>query len=194
MDRRFFVNRVAGSGLLVAAAFTVGCTTTGPSASSEPVDKRKEIDAGVDGALTRLFESVKGSRELASRAQGVLVFPRVLSAGLVVGGEYGEGALRSKGATVGYFRLVSASFGATIGGQSKAVIIMFMTSEAFNKFVNSSGWTAGVDASVALAKVGATGEIDTLTGQQPVVGFVQTNAGLMVDASINGAKISKLNI
>ncbi len=194
MNRRHFVTRVAGSGLLVATAFTVGCTTTGTSASSDPAAKRQEIDAGVDGALNRLYSSTNGSRELANRAQGVLVFPRVISAGLVVGGEYGEGALRSHGSTVGYYSTAQASVGLTAGGQSKAVIIMFMTPEAYNKFVASKGWTAGADANVALAKIGANGQLDTLTSQQPVVGFVQTNAGLMFDASINGAKISKLNI
>lgn len=194
MNRRHFVTRVAGSGLLVATVMAAGCTTTGTSASSDPAAKKKEIDAGVDGALNRLYSSVNGSRELAQRAQGVLVFPRVISAGLVVGGEYGEGALRSHGATVGYYSTAHASFGLTAGGQSKAVFIMFMTPEAYNKFLESKGWTAGADANVALAKVGASGQLDTLTSQQPVVGFVQTNAGLMFDVSLNGAKITKLNI
>ncbi len=82
MNRRHFVTRVAGSGLLVATAMAAGCTTTGTSASKDPVAKKQEIDAGVDGALNRLFSSANGSRELAQRAQGVLVFPRVLAGGL----------------------------------------------------------------------------------------------------------------
>ncbi len=194
MNRRHFVTRVAGSGLLVATAFAAGCTTTGTSAPTDTAAKKQEIDSGVDGALNRLYGSVKGSQDLASRAQGILVFPRVISAGLVVGGEYGEGSLRSKGATVGYYSTSQASVGATIGGQSKSVVIMFMTMDAYNKFLNSSGWTAGADANVALAKVGANGQLDTLTTQQPVVGFVQTNAGLMFDVSLNGSKISKMKI
>ena len=194
MNRRHFVTRVAGSGLLVATAMAAGCTTTGTSASKDPVAKKQEIDAGVDGALNRLFSANPGARDLAQRAQGVLVFPRVISAGLVVGGEYGEGALRSKGATVGYYSTTQASVGLTAGGQSKAVIIMFMTPEAYNKFVASKGWTAGADANVAVAKVGADGRLDTLTSQQPVIAFVQTNAGLMFDVSVNGSKISKLEI
>ena len=194
MNRRHFVTRVAGSGLLVATAMAAGCTTTGTSASKDPVAKKQEIDAGVDGALNRLFSTNASARDLAQRAQGVLVFPRVISAGLVVGGEYGEGALRSKGATVGYYSTTQASVGLTAGGQSKAVIIMFMTPEAYNKFVASKGWTAGADANVAVAKIGADGRLDTLTSQQPVIAFVQTNAGLMFDVSVNGSKISKLDI
>ncbi|AOY91759.1 hypothetical protein BKK79_08065 [Cupriavidus sp. USMAA2-4] len=195
MDRRGFMFRISATGLAVATtAVATGCTTTGSEAPTDVAAKRQQINAGVEGALNRLYGSVSGSRELAQRAQGILVFPRVLSAGLVVGGEYGEGALRSRGQTVGYYSTASASVGLTAGGQSKAVIIMFMTPEAYSKFLNSSGWTAGVDANVALIKVGANGTIDTLVSQQPVIGFVQTNAGLMVDVSLNGSKISKLNI
>lgn len=195
MDRRQFVTRVGGSGLLVAtAAFAAGCTTTGSSAPTDAAAKRKEIDAGADGALNRLYASVDGSRDLASRAQGILVFPRVLAGGLVVGGEYGDGSLRSKGTTQGYYRTISASFGLTAGGQSRSVIILFMTPEAYNKFVQAKGWTVGADASVALAKVGANGKVDTVTAQQPVIAFVQTNAGLMFDVSLDGSKISKLDL
>jgi lipid-binding SYLF domain-containing protein len=192
MNRRNFVTRMAGSGLLVATAM-VGCTTTGSSDSKDAAARRQEIDAGAEGALNRLFTSVDGSRELANKAQGILVFPRVLAGGLVIGGEYGDG-VRSKGANVGYYRTIAASFGLTAGGQSRSVIIMFMTPEAYNKFLQAKGWTAGVDASVALAKVGANGKVDTVTGQQPVIGFVQTNAGLMFDVSLDGSKISKLDL
>ncbi len=195
MDRRQFVTRVAGSGLLVATAgFAAGCTTTGKSAPSDAAAKRQEIDAGADGALNRLYGSVDGSRDLGSRAQGILIFPRVLAGGLVIGGEYGDGVLRSKGAAQGYYRTIAASFGLTAGGQSRSIIIMFMTPEAYNKFIQAKGWTVGADASVALAKVGANGKVDTVTGQQPVIAFVQTNAGLMFDVSLDGSKISKLDL
>ncbi|WP_059410488.1 BPSL1445 family SYLF domain-containing lipoprotein [Cupriavidus basilensis] len=195
MNRRQFVTRMAGSGLLVATAFTAGCTTTGTNAPTDAAAKRQEINAGADGALNRLYGTTSSARELAARAQGILVFPRVLSAGLVIGGEYGEGVLRGRsGAPVGYYRTTSASVGLTAGGQSKSVIIMFMTPDAYSKFLNSSGWTVGADASVALAKIGANGSIDTNTAQQPVIGFVQTNAGLMFDISLDGSKIGKLDL
>ncbi|WP_042879255.1 YSC84-related protein [Cupriavidus necator] len=194
MNRRHFVTRIAGSGLLVATVFAAGCSTTGTGSTTDTAAKKEEIDAGVDGALNRLFSATSGSRELAQRAQGILVFPRVISAGLGIGGEYGEGALRSRGADGGYYKMTEASVGATIGGQSKAIIIMIMTPEAYNKFVSSSGWTVGADANVALAHVGADGRLDSLTTQQPVIAFVQTNSGLMFDVSLNGSKISKLDI
>ncbi|MOA39351.1 hypothetical protein D3C78_1611220 [compost metagenome] len=68
-----------------------------------------------------------------------------------------------------------------------------MTDDALNKFRNSSGWTVGADATVAVVNVGANGRIDTNTAQQPVVGFVMNNGGLMAGVSLAGTKISKLN-
>ena len=142
---------------MVAAA---GCSTNqGPSAT--PAEKRAEIDKGVQQTISTLYASVPGSRELVAKARGVLVFPSVYQAAFGVGGEYGEGALRSGGVTEGYDSTAAASFGFQAGAQSKALIYLLMTQEALDTFRKSSGWTAGADASVSLIKVGANGTIDT---------------------------------
>ncbi|SOY50664.1 putative lipoprotein [Cupriavidus taiwanensis] len=192
MKRRTFLT--ASAGLALGTLATGACTTTKPDAPSDKSARRREIDSGVDATLSRLYSSVNGSRELGNRARGILVFPKTLSAGFIVGGEYGDGALRSGGATRGYYRLVAGSVGWQIGAQSKAVILMFMTQDAYDKFVRSSGWTAGVDATVALATIGANGVLDTNTAQQPIVGFVMTNAGLMAGLSFEGSKITRLDL
>jgi lipid-binding SYLF domain-containing protein len=191
LDRRAFL---IGSGAIFGLATVSGCSS-GSSHSSTPAEasaKRREIDAGVDATLARLYAGTPGSRELLQKARGVLVFPQVLAAGIGIGGEYGEGALRAGGQTVDYYQTTSGSVGATLGAQSKAVIIAFMTDPAYQQFRNSSGWTAGADASVALLKTGAGGQIDTSTATQPVVGFVLTNSGLMFNLSLEGTKVSKL--
>ncbi|MBP0637831.1 YSC84-related protein [Cupriavidus sp. AcVe19-6a] len=192
MKRRNFLT--ASAGLALGSLALGACTTTPPDAPADKAARRRELDSGVDATLSRLYGSVNGSRELGSRARGILVFPKTLSAGFIVGGEYGDGALRSGGATRGYYRLVSGSFGWQIGAQSKSVILMFLTQDAYDKFVRSSGWTAGVDATVALATVGASGVLDTNTAQQPIVGFVMTNAGLMAGLSLEGSKITRLDL
>jgi lipid-binding SYLF domain-containing protein len=192
MSRRIFL---IGSAALSAVAVT-GCSTTSgsPSTPAEASAKRREIDAGVDATLARLYAEIQGSQELLQKAKGALVFPKVIAAGVGIGGEYGEGALRSGGRTVGYYKTTTGSLGLQLGAQSKAVIIAFMTDAAYQQFLNSNGWTAGADAGVALLKVGANGRVDTSTATQPVVGFVLTNAGLMFNLSLEGTKISKLEI
>lgn len=169
-------------------------TMTEAVAAESDAAKRHEIDAKVNATLSRLFETVKGSRELVAKANGVLVFPSVIKAGFVAGGEYGQGALRVGGKTVGYYSTAAASFGLQAGAQSKAVIFLFMTHDALNSFRNSKGWSVGGEGSVALVKVGANGQIDTTTATAPVQAIVLTNAGLMGDVSLSGTKVSRLKI
>ncbi|WP_159913247.1 YSC84-related protein [Pantoea sp. 18069] len=187
--------------LLIAATVAVGgvamlgCTTTSPSdVQASPRATRGSLDAQVDATLTRLYATVPGSRELVSNSKGVLVFPTVVGGSFVVGAEHGRGALRSGERTLGYYSTTAASIGWQAGGQSKAVIYVFNTQDALDKFLRSEGWSAGVDATVAVGRVGATGMIDTQTAQAPVTSFVMTNAGLEAGVSLQGAKISKINM
>jgi lipid-binding SYLF domain-containing protein len=118
----------------------------------------------------------------------------VLSGGLGVGGEYGDGVLRSGGRASGYYRLVGGSFGWQIGAQSQAIVLMFLTQDALERFRNSSGWTVGADATVSVARVGATGEIDSNTVKQSIVGFALTNVGLYAGLKLEGSKITRLDL
>lgn len=178
--------------LATAAAPLAACTVTKPEPSGDPAAERREIDAGVTRALDDLYQQVPGSRDMVGRAQGVLVFPNFVSAGLGVGGSYGRGALRVHGRTAGYYSMASAAVGLIVGAQSRAVFFLFMTPEALQKFEASRGWTAGVDASVALIDAGADAQVNTKTIQQPVVGYVLTNKGLMANLSLEGSKINRL--
>jgi lipid-binding SYLF domain-containing protein len=188
MERRSFVVGSAVSvGMLVA-----GCAS--PSTPSEASAKRREIDAAVDSALTQLYAKTPGSRELVAKSRGQLVFPNVLAAGFIVGAQTGNGALRSGGRTVGYYQTTSGSFGLQAGAESKAIIILFMTQDSYNQFVNSNGWTAGADASVTMVQVGAAGQVDTNSINAPVIGFVNTNGGLMANLSLAGTKVTKLDV
>ena len=195
MSRRAFIAASLGTGIVAA-----GCTTTTPqsesSAGSRQVNqaKRAEIDAGVNEALARLYQQEPGSRQLVQQARGVLVFPSVFKAGLVVGGEYGEGALRIGGNTVDYYSATAGSIGLQAGAQKKAIYLLFMTEPALAQFRSSNGWQVGADASVALVNVGASGSVTSETAQQPVIGYVLTGGGLMLDASLSGTKISKLAV
>jgi lipid-binding SYLF domain-containing protein len=195
MHRRSFLSTGAATLAIVGAALIKAPTMmTEAVAAESDAAKRHEIDTQVNETLSRLFETVKGSKELVSKANGVLVFPSVIKAGFIAGGEYGKGALRVAGKTVGYYSTAAGSFGLQAGAQSKAVIFLFMTHEALNSFRNSKGWSVGGEGSVALLKVGANGEIDTTTATAPVEAIVLTNAGLMGDVSLAGTKISRLKI
>ena len=153
----------------------------------------KEVDASVDAAMERFYKQVKDAAEVVRQAKGLLVLPNVKKGALIVGGEYGQGAMRIGGKTVEYYSMISGSFGLQIGGQAKDIIIAFMSSEALKEFRESKGWEAGVDGNVALIKLGAGESAITAMSKQPIAAFVFDVKGLMADMSLKGAKFNKLD-
>ena len=188
MNKRHFL--AALMGVLVLAT---GCTTTGPGAS-DPATRRQSIDSGVDNALANLYRQDPSAQQLVNRARGVLVFPSVLEAGFVFGAWRGDGALRKVGKTVSYHRTTGGSFGLQAGAQSTAVFLLFMTDDALARFEASRGWTAGVDASVTVLTVGANAQMTSATSQQPIIGFVLSNQGLMAGVTVDGSRITRLQL
>jgi lipid-binding SYLF domain-containing protein len=154
---------------------------------------KAKIDKRVSEALVKFHEDIDGSEKFLSDAAGYLIFPRVIKAGVGIGGESGEGVLIVGGKTVDYYRTSAGSIGLQLGAQSKSIIIVFLAQSALDKFRNSTGWKVGVDASVALVDVGAGKSIDTDNIKDPVVGFVFGSKGLMYNLTLEGSKITKID-
>jgi lipid-binding SYLF domain-containing protein len=151
-----------------------------------------EIDQQVDQALEQ-FRKIEGANAYLGIAKGVLVFPKVYKAGIGVGGEYGEGALRVGGQTVDYYNTAAASIGFQLGAQAKTIVILFTEESALNKFRQSEGWKVGVDGSVALVDIGVGKTVDTSNIKDPVLGFVFGQKGLMYNLTLEGSKFTKLD-
>lgn len=180
---------------VVAAVGLVGCTTTGETKGKGSAPSGKaELEAQSTAALSRLYSAMPGTRELVAKSSGVLVCPAVIGGSFVIGAEHGKCVLRANGITRGYYSTTAASIGWQAGGQSKAVIYVFSSKDSYNKFLASDGWAVGADANVAVAKAGANGSIDTTTANAPVSSYVLNNAGLEAGVSVNGSKISKINM
>ena len=163
------------------------------ASGSAAAASRDVIDAKVREALAIFARDSPAGTELMQKAAGVLVFPEVIKMGFGVGGEYGEGSLLIDGEPQAYYSTAAGSFGFQLGAQFKAELIMFMTEAALERFRNSKGWEAGVDGSVAIVTVGVGGKLDTQTMQQPIVGFVFSNRGLMYNLTLEGSKITRID-
>ncbi len=174
--------------------FPLVLLTTLSLAQAAWADSAAEIDADVDEALARFESEVNGADVFLRNAAGVLVFPRVVKAGIGIGGEYGKGALRVGGETVDYYSTAAGSIGFQLGAQAKSIVIAFMTEKALAKFRGSSGFKVGVDGSVALIDLGAGKTIDTANIKDPVVGFVFGSKGLMYNLTLEGSKFTKLDM
>ena len=168
--------------LFMVAAAVSGCATSATSLNRE-----------ADQALGVFSQQVNGADVFLNQAAGYLVFPRVIKAGVGVGGESGEGVLRVGGSTVAYYRTTSGSIGFQLGAQAKSIVVAFMTREALDRFRNSEGWRVGVDASVALVDVGVGKTIDSDNVRDPVVGFIFGSKGLMYNLTLEGTKFTKLD-
>ena len=180
-----------GTRLLAFALFVLAMLLVAPPARAGTA---AEIDAAVDATLANFRKEVKGADDYLKGADGVLVMPSVKKIGFVVGGQWGEGALRIEGKSVDYYSIASASFGLQFGAQEKTVVLVFMQEESLKAFRRSEGWKAGVDGSVALVTAGAGGSIDTTKINDPIVGFVFGQKGLMYNLTLEGSKFNKLDV
>ena len=163
-------------------------------AANSYADKAKEIDMKVDETLKTFKATVKEAEDVMNRAKGLLVLPNVKKGALIVGGEYGRGALRIAGKTVDYYSMTTGSIGFQIGGEAKDIVIAYMSDEALQKFRDSKGWEAGVDGNVAFIKSGAGQKSVTSMAKEPIVAFVFGVKGLIADMSFKGAKFKKLDL
>ena len=181
---------IASAHRLVAMLVTLLALTT--FAAPALAASAAEIDAEVDRALDA-FQKIDGAPAFLGIAKGVLVFPKVYKAGIGVGGEYGEGALRVGGKTVDYYSTAAASIGFQLGAQSKSIIVIFTDEAALDRFRASEGWKVGVDGAVALIDIGVGKTVDTTNIENPVIGFVFGQKGLMYNLTLEGSKFTKLN-
>ena len=153
---------------------------------------KAQIDARADRALAHFYKLNPKHKELADKAVGILIFGRVTKGGAGVAGEFGEGALRSNGATVDYYSVASASVGLTLGVARHSEVILFMTQDALEKFRKSQDWSAGADTSFAVVSKGSGGQYDSATLNKPILGFIFGEKGLIGDLSFEGTKITKI--
>src|ERR1700722_19380796 len=95
-------------GLMVALGGQVGLANVRSAAAATSA---RLINQQADQALHSLYSTQPKARLLAQKAKAILIFPRIVKAGLIVGGQGGDGVLRAGGKSLGYYNIAAASFG-----------------------------------------------------------------------------------
>lgn len=185
------LSRLASCFIIALALLLTGCQSTG--GSSLTGGNAAEINRDVQMALTKLYDSTPEAKHLASRAKGVLVFPSIVKGGLMVGAQYGTGALLKNGRTAGYYNTVAGSYGLQAGVQSFGYVLFFMTDSALNYLEKSDGWEIGVGPSIVIVDAGAAKSLTTTTAKDDVYAFIFDQKGLMAGLGLQGSKISKIH-
>lgn len=150
------------------------------------------IDSSAAAAVDYMVREVPGTQNLVDNAAGMLVMPLITEAGFGFGGAYGRGALQINGATVDYYSAVSGSFGIQIGAQQYAHTLFFMTEEALSNFRNSIGWSVGADVRYAVNTDAGTLGFDSTTIAEPVIAVIYGQAGLIVGATLDGTRYTRI--
>lgn len=169
--------------LLLACAFT----STAGAATKAEIDKKVAV------ALDDLMARSPAARDMYPHAKGVLVFPDIIKGGLIVGGQYGEGALLVNGRTVGYYNTIAASYGLQAGVQSFGYALFLMTDKAMKYLNASAGWELGVGPTVVIVDEGIAKSLSTTTAQDDVYSFFFDQQGLMAGMGLQGSKISRIH-
>lgn len=179
--------------ILFLTAFAV-CVGYQPSvALAEKSAAAARIDRDVDTALTKLYETTPLAETLRKEAKGVLVFPSVVKGGLMIGAQYGKGALRKDGETAGYYNAFSASYGLQIGVQAFGYALFFMNEKALSYLEESSGWEIGVGPTIVVLDAGAAKSLSTTTAKDDIYAFIFDQKGLMAGVALQGSKITKID-
>src|SRR3954469_9381119 len=154
--------------------------------------KAAELDRKVTEATAKLYASSPAAKKLSTVAKGILIFPSVKKAGFIVGGQYGEGALRIAGKTTGYYKTTAASFGLQAGGQKFGYAMFFMTPGALEYLKKSDGWEVGVGPSIVVVDEGVARSLTTSSAKENIYVFFFGQKGLMAGLGIQGSKISEI--
>ncbi len=174
-------------GLAVVAIVLLGVFSNGATAAS-----RQDLDRDARQALDTLVRANPAAADLSHSAKAVLVFPKIVKAGLVFGGAYGEGVLLEHGAVAGYYNSVSASWGLQAGAQAYRYAVFLMDDKAVRYLHRSDGWEIGVGPTVVALDEGAARNLSTTTARADAYAFIFDQQGLMASLSIEGTKISQI--
>jgi len=139
------------------------------------------------------FTRAPRPRSLSKRAKGILVFPGIVKAGLVIGGQFGEGALFKNGKVTGYYNTAGASYGLQAGAQKFGYALFFMNDGALAYLDRSEGLELGVGPSIVVMDDGMAKQTSTTTLTKDVYGFIFSQSGLMAGLGLQGNKITKID-
>lgn len=175
--------------LLAISAATFALSSFTPLAISATAD---DLNKDAAQALQMLYKTSPVAEELSKKAKAVLVFPKIIKAGLVFGGSYGEGVLNKKAGGVDYYNSVSASWGWQLGAESYGYVVFLISDKAVRYLEDSKGWEIGVGPSVVVVNEGIAKNLSSSTLKEDAYAFIFDQQGLMVSLSIEGTKISHI--
>lgn len=179
-------------GLFLAAALALTTAGVGGAFDHAQAASAEDINRDSDRALQQLYDTNPAAAAIAKQARAVLIFPKIVKAGLVIGGAYGEGELKRHSRVVGYYSTGTASWGLQAGAQAYGYAVFLMTKKAEDYVHNTKGWEIGVGPTVVVVDAGVARNLSTSTLKDDAYAFIFDQKGLMAGVSIEGSKVTRI--
>jgi len=170
--------------------FAVACSTNPTVANGgDP-----ELEAQARQALQQLFDSTPKAKDLQYQAKGVVVFPSIVKAGLIVGAQGGKGVMFGPdGKVLGYYRARAVSYGMQAGAQTFSEAMFLITDSAIAALSSGAGLSVGMGPSIVVVDAGMARSMTTTTLQSDVYAFIFGQEGLMAGMGLQGQRIVKFD-
>lgn len=179
--------------ILMATSLAAAIMVPAGMAAQANAATTQNLNTDSNQALQTLYRTNPLAEELSHRARAILVFPNIVKAGLVFGGAYGEGELKTGSTIDGYYNSVTGSWGFQAGAQSYGYAVFLMTDEAVRYVHQTQGWEIGVGPTVVVVDQGVAKNFSTSTLKDDAYAFIFDQQGLMAGISLEGTKISRLD-
>jgi lipid-binding SYLF domain-containing protein len=150
------------------------------------------LDGDATAALNALYKRYPSAAKLSKDAKAIVVFPKITKAGLMIGGESGNGVMRVQGKTVGYYNTSGVSYGLQVGAQTYGYALFLMTDKAVKAIGTAEGFEIGVGPSIVVMDDALAKKTTTTTAQKDIYAFIFSQKGLMAGAGIQGSKITRI--
>jgi len=173
--------------IATAVTFSIGLISFSAHAATA-----EDLKKSADQALQTLYKSNSTAKDIAKIAKAILVFPKIIKAGLFFGGSYGEGVLTKNSELVDYYNSFSASWGLQAGAQSFGYVVFLMNDNAVDYLTRTNGWEIGVGPTLVVVNDGVARNLTTSTLKDDAYAFIFDQQGIMASLSIEGTKISRI--
>jgi lipid-binding SYLF domain-containing protein len=174
--------------LLISAFFLLTSAKTQDDKGTERINNSTTILK----EFTKMSESIP--HQLLEEYQGIVIIPKLINAGFVVGGKRGQGIAmvklaNGKWSDPVFVTLTGGSFGLQIGVQSVDMILVFRHKGVLTK-VKNGDFTIGGDISAAAGPVGRSSTASTDYKLEAEVYSYSRSKGLFAGISIHGSNLS----
>jgi len=196
---RWLATTAVASSLLLA---TIGCSHPQPAQAPQAKTKgeaQQVIVARAAMAVSRMRQNPRFASVDAyiNRAQAIMIFPRIIKAAVLFGGEGGNGVLVSRApdgswSNPAFYSLGAPSIGLQAGYQEATVILFIMDRRTLEQALDSS-LTLGASSGATLGTLGEREATSNTVDKANVYQMVESGgvyAGLSLQGYVIGARDS----